>query len=421
VTAVADLKLDALPLLSALMQPDVDDVVFVEAAATAVEQRAESQISPVVTPDERGLQWMHLIDELARLHERRPYVGIFRKVVRAAASQASELPSDDHRVAAIVIIDQTTATAESLSEFRDGMLAAESVSSNVLHPRLVVRRLLRTALPYVDDPKARVNVVYALRLTLEILSPATEQSLSLDDLEILSSAIDEMPALHDDLRALGEHAVDLGRLGHEEEEARPARFLQVVEHRAVGRLEDREGPRAPERGERHDPVALEHVGAQPGEQVLVELVARQRLEGHLVVRRDQACEVPRRHDRRIEERRRKRLARLRSAAHELVRLRARQHALRDEHLVERAAQEAVERVQIRLRCPLSATDVLALEHFLKPPGSKSVLRADAGDAVPGHGGEQAIDVPCARSVGRPVRQSAEDEVGPVPILPDGSP
>lgn len=199
----ADLKLDALPLLGALMEPDVDDVVFVEAAVTAVEQRVQTEISPVVTPDDRGLQWMRFIDELARLYERRPYIGIFRRVVRAAATHAAQLPTDDRRVAAMVIIDQTTATAESLSDFRDGIVAAEALSPNVLHPRLVVRRLLRTAFPYIDDPKARVNVVYALRLTLEILSQATEQSLSLDDLEILSSAVDEMPALRDELRALG--------------------------------------------------------------------------------------------------------------------------------------------------------------------------------------------------------------------------
>ena len=199
-----DLKLDSHSLLAALMEPDVDDVEFVEAAVAAIEQRVASNISPVVTPDDRGLEWMHLIDELARLHARRPYIGIFRQVVRSAASHASRLPAEDRRVAALVIIDQTTATAESLSDFRDGVQAAESVSPNILHPRLAVRRLLRTALPYVDDPKARVNVVYALRLTLEILSQATEQSLSLDDLEILSSAIDEMPKLHDELRALGE-------------------------------------------------------------------------------------------------------------------------------------------------------------------------------------------------------------------------
>jgi hypothetical protein len=204
VITAADLKLDALPLLGALMEPEVDDVVFVEAAVAAIEQRVKTEISPVVTPDERGLAWMHFIDELARLYEPRPYIGIFRRVVREAAAHTADLPADDRRVAAMVIIDQTTATAESLSDFRDGVVAAESTSPNVLHPRLVVRRLLRTALPYVDDATARVNVVYALRLTLEILIQASEQSLSLDDLEILSTAVDEMPALHVELRALGE-------------------------------------------------------------------------------------------------------------------------------------------------------------------------------------------------------------------------
>jgi hypothetical protein len=104
----------------------------------------------------------------------------------------------------MVIIDQTTATAESLADFREGVLAAKSLSNTILHPRLVVRRLLRTALPYVDDPKARVNVGYALQLTLDVLGQATEQSLSLDDLEILGQAIDEAPADLDALRALGQ-------------------------------------------------------------------------------------------------------------------------------------------------------------------------------------------------------------------------
>src|SRR4051812_29733506 len=199
-----DLKLDALPLLGALMEPEVDDIVFLEGAVTAIEQRAATGIPATVTPDERGLGWMRLVDDLAGLYAPRPYIGMFRRTIRAAAETAATLPQADRRIAAMVIIDQTTATAESLSDFRDGVLAAESVAPTILHPRLIVGRLLRTALCYVDDERARVNAGYALRLTVEVLTKADEQSLSLDDLEILASAIDEAPADVDDLRALGE-------------------------------------------------------------------------------------------------------------------------------------------------------------------------------------------------------------------------
>lgn len=203
-TAAVDLKSGSLSLIGALTDPDVDDLVFVEAVVDAVEHRVVSETPAVVTADERGLTWWHLIEELAKLREKRVYIGAFRRVITKVTETAATLPATDHRVAAMVIIDQTTATAESLADFREGVLAARSIAPTILHPRLVVRRLLSTALCYVDDPQARVNAGYALRLTLEMLAQSDEQSLSLDDLETLSSAIDADLVDVNTLRTLGQ-------------------------------------------------------------------------------------------------------------------------------------------------------------------------------------------------------------------------
>jgi hypothetical protein len=198
-----DLRSDSLALLNALSEPEIDDVLFVEGVVDAIEHHVATNLPPVVTADERGLTWWHIVQSLAKLRARRAYVGDFRRIVRTAAQHAQELPPADRRVAAIVFIDQTTATAESLSEFREGVLAAQALAPNILHPRLVVRRVLRTALCYVEDEKARVNTGHALRLTVESLAQAQEQSLSLDDLEVLASAITNAPTDVESLRGLG--------------------------------------------------------------------------------------------------------------------------------------------------------------------------------------------------------------------------
>jgi hypothetical protein len=188
-----------------LAQSDGSEGSLVEVLLAAIEQTSVSGTSGRAAADERERIFLQIIEDLAVLDQRRTYVGVFGRAIRATAEHAAALSPADRRVAAAVIIDRTAATAESVSEFREGIHAAVSVAPNVVHPKLVVDRVLSTTLRHADESRGRENVGSALRVTLESLAESNEASLSQDDLDALRAAVEleESDEGLEELRELG--------------------------------------------------------------------------------------------------------------------------------------------------------------------------------------------------------------------------
>jgi hypothetical protein len=199
-----DQQPEELSLPEALAHPEVREDVLRNAALAAIADSMAHGQTIATSGDERVEAWWYLVDDLAWLADRHSYVGEYTKILRQAVEHASALPPADLRVAAVVLVDRLTATAESQSAFREGIRAATTISPNILHPKLVVDRVLRTALKHSEDVKAKDNIRYALEVTLEALAGADEPSLSRADLETLQDAIGTRPKELYDLHELGE-------------------------------------------------------------------------------------------------------------------------------------------------------------------------------------------------------------------------
>ena len=203
--AVLDPERDPLePSGSENTEPHLSDAELMDEVLTAIEEPGSTTMFAGQAADEREHAWQLVIEDLVSVEAPRSYVGTFARAMRAAIEDAEPLPPRDRRVAAAVIIDRTIARAESVADYREGLRAAVSVSPNILHPKLVVDRVLGTALRYAGLEWARASIGYALRTTVEALGGASERSLTREHLELLQAAITEAPEDVEEFRLLAD-------------------------------------------------------------------------------------------------------------------------------------------------------------------------------------------------------------------------